>query len=202
MKALRTYFLMSLVWVLTGLALVACSDKATNNGSQCNGQIVDGKCDPTNPGSGGQYPPGGYQFLPNGDITNNSKFRDFNYRLFNEYAYCSYSTPYSCSDIQAKVQKINSTEYYVYLTSTSIGSYQTVGRMAQTVRLQATKFTYDGDDQEIFEIYFNNPYKYVIAELIVHQGLGGSASYYTLNFKDNSSSRPMANGEMRKGRDY
>lgn len=204
MKALRTYFLMSLVWLLAGLALVACSDKETNNGSQCAGQIVNGQCliDPSNPGYGNNPPPGGYQFIPNGNITSSSKFRDFNYRLFNTYSKCYYSTPYSCSDIQAKVQKINSTEYYVYLTSTSLGPYTTVGQMAQTVRLKATKFTYDGDDQEIFEIYHDNPYRYVIAELQVHQGLSGNASYYTLSFKDNTYAAPMANGEMRKGRDY
>ncbi|MES2767800.1 MAG: hypothetical protein V4596_01530 [Bdellovibrionota bacterium] len=201
MKALRVYFSMALVWVTVGLTLVACSDKEKNGApAACQGQVVNGICtwDPSNPGSGGGV------YNPNGNITDESKFRDFNLRIFvqDSYSLCVWSYPYGCRDIQAKVQKINDTEYYVYLTSTSLGYRQTIGQVAQTVRLNGTKFTYDGSNQVIFEVYYNNPTRYIIAELVLHQGLSGNSTYYTLNFKDNSSWKTIANGTMDKGYDY
>lgn len=197
MKALRVYLLMAVVWVSVGLSLVACSDKEKNGAPQaCVSPMisVNGYCtyDPSNPGSG--FPPGGYGFSPNGDITDNSKFRDFNYRLFNNYYYCIYQSPYDCEDIQVKVQKINNTEYRVFITTPSLSGSQVI--------LQGTKFVRDGSDEVIFEVYYNNPTRYIIAELNMHHGMSGSSSYYTLNFKDNASWKTIASGTMDKGMDY
>lgn len=208
MKALKVNLVGALVWVIAALTVVACSDKGKNgapNTQACQGQIVNGVCtwDPNNLPAGGSVP-GGYAFNPNGDITNNSKFRDFNIRFFmdSSYAYCGYSYPYGCDDIQVKLQKINETEYYIYLTSTSLGSYYNVGKVATTIRLNATKFTYSNQSQVVFEVWYNNPVRYVIAELELPQGLTNTNAPYFLNYKDNTYPVNIATGTLRKGYDF
>lgn len=193
-----------MIWAASGLALVACSDKGSNNNGaiQCPvGMVqINGFCsyDGVNGGNGGGT--GSYGFSPNGSIHNTDSFRDFNYRLYNYKYFCSYSYPYGCSDAQVKIQAINSTEYYITITSPSLGT----GGGASVV-LRGTKFQYTGQSQVIFEVYYGNPTQYIIAELVVESGLDSASSYYSFNYKTNASSNtgtPIITGTMRKGIDY
>lgn len=205
MKSLRVYFVMSLIWITAGLSLVACSDKGSNNNGaiQCPAGMVqvNGFCsfNGSNGGSG-TNPIGSYGFNPNGTVQNTDYFRDFNYRLFNYKYFCSYSYPFSCKDAQVRVQKINDSEYYIYLTSMSLG---TGG--GSSVMLRGTKFQYTGQTQVIFQVYYGNPTQYIIAELVMNSGLDSTSSNYQFNYKtnaDTSTGIPIISGTMRKGIDY
>lgn len=204
MKSLRIWFVASMVWALAGLALVACSDKKSSSNSCPTGMIsYNGICtyDYNNGGSGSGLPPTGagipYNPNPNGTVQNTDNFRDFNYRLFNMYYVCSYNYPWNCKDAQIKVQAINSTRYNIYITSPSLSG--------RSVVLTADKFTYDGQSQVIFQIYYGNPYPYIIAELVMNSGLDAAQTYYSFNYLRNANSTsttPIITGVMTKGLDY
>jgi hypothetical protein len=195
-----------MIWAASGLALVACSDKGSNNGGiQCPAGMVqmNGFCsyDGSNGGSGGLYPGGNYGFNPNGSLHNTDYFRDFKYRLYN-YKYFCYGSSYgySCGDAQVRIQKINETEYNIYLTSPSLGT----GGGA-TVVLKGTKFQYTGQSEVIFEVYYGNPTQYIIAELVMTSGLDSSSTTYSFYYKNNAHSNtgtPIITGVMRKNIDY
>lgn len=205
MKSLRGYFVISMIWALAGIALVACDKTNKNGGIQCPAGMVqvNGFCsyDGSNGGSGGGINPiGSYGFNPNGSVQNTDSFRDFNYRLFNYKYFCSYSYPFSCKDAQVKVQKINDSEYYIYVTSMSLGT----GNGASVI-LRGTKFQYTGQSQVIFQVYYGNPTQYIIAELVMNSGLDSASSGYQFNYKTNAGTNtgiPIITGTMTKGIDY
>lgn len=169
MKALRTYFLMSLVWLLAGLALVACSDKAQKNGSQCNGQIINGKCE-----SNGGY--GTYQNskMGYGYVTNGSDFRKFVSRFNNARYYYYYGS--GNNQVQIAITKQNNRNV-ITLTSPEIAT--------GSITMEGQKF--DDGYRKIYEIYHNNPYRYKIGELVFLDGEFDKGRF-DLNFHDNTYS--------------
>ncbi len=202
---------MSLVWLLAGLSLVACSDKEKTGGYQHCDQY--GYCyDPGNPGF--NYPPpgtaqpgSGIYYGKNGNLQNVGDFKEFNRLLtgFNQKD-CwgskpigmSYK-PFSCNDIYVSVGPGYGYGNDMVVTLATPRLHVT-GNMAQL----GARLVLSNTSETVYEVLNTLNYTYyVVAELRLIGDINTATTMnYQLIYRTNANATVISAGTMRKGYDF
>lgn len=204
MKKLRYYFLSSLIWVtfvLVAVSSVSCSKKDNNSATNCNPYIQQcvGGVGPGIP-SGSFIP---QMRSPNGRITNQARFDDFNLLMFPYLSgyHCVYSSGFgNCKDIQVGIGS-SSNGYGIALFSTSLANTHVGSGYPGSTILNATILS-QNDSATVFEVKQGNPYPHTVATLSVSGTAASSIRQYNLYYWTGANSYLITSGYMQKGIDY